>query len=246
MKNIFTTLLIFISLCSFSQSTNQIDSQKRKQGPWEKYYPNSAMIKYKGQFKDNKPYGLFTYYYPSGRVEAQVRFLEGGRITYSQVYHESSAKIKAMGKYINQKKDSTWTYFDNRGNVKSKEKYINDKLNGQRVVYYEPVEGKYVVARYEYYKNNMLHGIFKEYHTNTKLKAEGNYVDGNLDGIVKYYHPNGKLERIERYKHAVKHGWWVFYNPDGTQAGERLFWEGQLLKGKALEAKKAELRANKG
>ncbi len=244
MKFNLAVLVLFAGTLCFGQ-INQVDAQKRKQGPWEKYYPNSALIKYKGQFKDNKPYGLFTYYYPSGRIEAKVKFLKGGYITYSQLYHETSGRIKAMGKYIDQKKDSTWTYFDNRGNVKSKENYVKDKLEGQRVVYYEPVNGKYIVARYEYYKNNTRHGTFKEYHPNTKLKAEGEYVDGNFNGTIKYYYPNGKTERIERYKYAVKHGWWIFYNDKGVQVGTRLFWEGRLLKGKALEAKKAELKAQR-
>ena len=238
-------LFCFITGISFGQ-LNQKDSQKRKQGKWEVFHKNTSIYKYKGQFKNDKPYGIFTYYYFSGRTKAKVNYKEGGRITYSQVYHESSGKIKALGKYINQKKDSTWTYFDNKGNVKSKESYINNKLEGQRVIYYEPYEGKYVVARYEYYKNNTLHGSFKEYHQNTKLKAEGNYVDGNYNGDIKYYYPNGKMERLERYKYAVKHGWWIFFDSTGKQVGTRLFWEGKLLKGKALEDKKAELKAKRG
>ena len=244
MKFTFTLITILFTALCFGQ-INQVDANKRKQGPWKKYYPNTGALKYEGQFKDNKPYGVFTYYYKTGRVEAKVKFLKGGYITYSKMYHESSGMIKATGKYVNQKKDSTWTYFDNKGNVKSKEVYKDNKLEGQRVIYYEPVNGKYVVARYEYYKNDVLHGTYKEYHTNTKLKSEGQYVDGNLDGLVKFYYPNGKMERIERYKYAVEHGWWVFYDNTGKQIGERLFWEGKLLKGKALEAKKAELKAGR-
>ncbi len=242
MKLSITLALLFIGSICFGQ-INQVDAQKRKQGPWEKFYPKSAVMQYKGQFKNNKPTGLFTYYYESGKVEAKIRFIDGGITTYSQMYHESSGRIKALGKYVNQQKDSTWTYFDNKGNVKSKEAYVNGKLEGQRVVYYEPMNGKYIVARFEYYKGNVLHGTFKEYHQNTKLRAEGEYLDGNLNGTVKYYHTNGKVERIERYKFAVKHGWWIFLDDKGTQVGKRLFWEGKLLKGKALIAKKEELKA---
>ncbi|MFD1552264.1 hypothetical protein DNU06_11475 [Putridiphycobacter roseus] len=242
----YNLILLFITFSSIVYGQlNQIDAQKRKQGPWETFYENTASYKYKGQFKDNIPYGVFTYFYPSGRVQAKVKFKNEGLVTYSQVYHESSGRVKAMGKYINQQRDSTWTYFDNKGNVKSKETYKNDKLEGQRVIYYEPIEGQYIVARYEYYTNNVLNGTFKEYHQNTKLKAEGNYLDGNFNGEVKYYYPNGKMERLERYKYAVKHGYWIFFNEDGTQAGNKLYWEGKALKGEALEKKKAELKAEK-
>lgn len=244
MKLIVITVLLSLSAFSIAQP-NQVDAQKRKQGNWEVYFENTAVLKYKGQFKDDKPQGIFTYYYESGRIKAKVNYKPDGKTTLSQVYHETSGQIKAVGKYIDQKKDSTWTYFDNVGNVKSKETYENGKLEGQRVVYYEPVNGQYIVARYEYYKNNVLDGTFKEYHQNTKLKAEGNYKDGNLNGDVKYYYASGKMERLERYKFAVKHGWWIFFNEDGTQAGTKLFWEGRALKGQELEAKKAELKENR-
>ena len=218
----YNLIIFFISISAFGFSqVNQVDAQKRKQGPWEVFYENTASYKYKGQFKDNIPYGVFTYFYPSGRVQAKVKFKNEGQVTYSQVYHESTGRIKAMGKYVNQLRDSTWTYFDNKGNVKSKERYVNDKLEGQRVIYYEPINGQYIVARYEYYTNNVLNGVFKEYHQNTKM------------------------ERLERYKYAVKHGWWIFFNEDGTQAGTKLYWEGKALKGDALEKKKAELKAER-
>ncbi|MDX1350943.1 MAG: hypothetical protein R3279_11875 [Putridiphycobacter sp.] len=244
MKLNLLTILLLLSATAVGQ-INKKDAQNRKQGEWEVYYEHEAILKYKGQFKDDNPYGIFYYYYPSGRIQAKVNYKEGGRITLSQVYHETSGYIKALGKYVDQKKDSTWTYFDNVGNVKSKETYENGLLEGQRVIYYEPVNGQYVVARYEYYKNNVLHGTFKEYHQNTKLKAEGSYKDGNLDGDVKYYYANGKMERLERYKYAVKHGWWIFFNVDGTQAGTKLYWEGRALKGEELEKKKAELKAQR-
>ncbi|MFK8037662.1 MAG: toxin-antitoxin system YwqK family antitoxin [Crocinitomicaceae bacterium] len=244
MKYKILSVLLVLSSTIIAQ-VNQVDSQKRKQGSWEVFYKNTAAYKYKGQFKDDKPYGIFTYYYQSGRIQAKVNYKTDGKTTLSQVYHETSGKIKAAGKYVYQKKDSIWTYFDNVGNVKSKETYINGSLEGQRVIYYEPSNGKYVVARYEFYKNNVLDGTFKEYHQNTKLKAEGNYQDGNLNGTIKYYYANGKMEKLERYKYAVKHGWWIFFNTDGTQEGTKLFWEGRVLKGEELEKKKAELKANR-
>ncbi|MFK8044201.1 MAG: toxin-antitoxin system YwqK family antitoxin [Crocinitomicaceae bacterium] len=245
MKIKLLSILLVISTFAVGQELNKVDAQNRKQGKWEVFYNNSAEYKYIGEFKDDKPIGIFTYYYYSGRIKAKVNYKNGGAVTLSEVYHETSGKIKAQGKYINQKKDSVWTYFDNVGNVKSKESYTNGKLEGQRVIYYEPVGGQYIVARFEYYKNGVLDGTFKEYHQNKKLKAEGNYKDGNLNGTIKYYYANGKAERLERYKYAVKHGYWVFYNKDGSQAGTKLFWEGKLLKGEALEKKKAELKAQK-
>ena len=241
MKAILTLLILTVSVFTFSQ--NKVDAQGRKQGVWKKPYKGNAFFQYVGQFKDDKPYGEFTYYYESGRVESKMVFLNGGKVAYNTMYHESSGYIMAKGKYVNQQKDSLWVYYDNKGQLKSQENYKNGKLDGQRVVYYEPINGQYRVAKFEYYTNGVRDGQFKEYYPNTKLKAEGTYKDGNLNGTVKYYHGNGKLERIERYKYAVKHGWWIFFDENGRQVGTVLYWEGRKLKGEEKEKKAAELKA---
>lgn len=244
MKQILTLLLIVF--CSMSWSQNKVDSQGRKQGTWKIAYPHSNIFKYEGQFKDGKPIGQFIYYYESGRLQSVVNFKADGKTAYNVMYHESSGRVMAKGKYYEQKKDSVWVYFDNVGNLKSQENYKNGVLDGQQILYYEPYNGKYRVARSQYYKNGVKHGQYKEYYPNTKLKAEGNYVDGNFDGVVKFYYGNGNLERVERYKYAVKHGWWIFYDEEGHATGKTLFWEGRALKGQELEEKAALLKAEDG
>ena len=38
-------------------------------------------------------------------------------------------------------------------------------------------------------------GLWKEYHKNGQLRAEGNILDGKLIGLWKYYYENGQIER---------------------------------------------------
>lgn len=244
MKSILTVLILLVGLASFSQ--NKTDDQGRKQGVWKKGYKNSTVFRYVGQFKNDKPYGEFTYYYESGNIQSKIKFQKNGTVAYNVMYHESSGYVMAKGKYLNEAKDSLWLYYDNKGQLKSQETFKKGKLDGQRVVYYEPVNGKYIVAKFEYYTNGVRNGQFKEYYPNTKLKGEGVYKTGNLNGMVKYYRPNGSLERIERYQYAVKHGWWIFFDKNGRQVGSELFWEGKKLKGAEKEKRTAELKANKG
>ena len=242
MKILLTLLITLFATLSFAQ--NKTDGEGRKQGPWKKRYQKSAHFIYEGQFKNDKPFGEFTYYYQSGNIKAKVKFLKGGEIAYNTMYHESSGYVMAIGKYVNKQKDSLWVYYDNKGYIKSQENYKAGKLDGQRVVYYEPLHGKTVVAKYELYTNGLRHGQVKEYYPNSKLKMEGTYKSGNLEGTVKYYYGNGKLERIERYKHAVKHGWWIFFDEKtGKQLASELFWEGTKLKGEMKKKKAAELKA---
>lgn len=238
-----TLLLLFWGTLSYAQ-VNQTDSQGRKQGVWKKAYPNAAAFIYVGQFKDDKPYGEFTYFYESGIVKAKINFQKDGSTTYAKLYHETGY-LMAKGKYVNQEKDSIWIQFDDRGVVSYQEEYKNGKLDGQRVVFFEPVGNQYLVMEYYYYKNGVRHGEFKKFHPNKKLAQEGNYIDGNLNGDIKHYHPNGNIARIERYKYAVKHGYQIVFDEKGIQVGYKLYWEGKELKGEALAKKEAELKANR-
>ena len=243
LKTILTlTAALFCLQLSAQEKINQKDSQGRKQGTWKKAYEDAKAFKYVGQFKDDKPIGKFIYYRKNGSVEAVIIFSENGKVGRSTMYH-NSGYVMAKGKYINQQKDSIWLYFDDRGYISYQEKYANGKQNGQSVYYYQPRDGKLPVARYEYYKNGVLDGEFKEYHENMNLKTEGNYKDGNLHGMVKHYHGNGKLKKIARYKYAVRHGFWIFYDESGKKVGDKLYWEGKLLKGEAREKKVAEMKA---
>lgn len=235
-------LSILISASAFAQpDVNQVDANGLKQGVWKKAYENNAVYKYVGQFKDDKPYGKFVYYYESGDVQAVINFSDDGSVGYSKMYHESGYMM-ARGKYVNQLKDSTWVYFDDRGIISYQESYKNGKLDGDYIVYYEPVDGQYLIAKHYKYREGLLHGEFKTYHPNMQIESEGVYDNGNLNGTVTHYYPNGKAMRIERWQYAVKHGYWIFYDETGKQVGYKLYWEGVQLKGPALEKKEAELK----
>lgn len=244
MKTLILFITALLSTIGIAQ-VNQVDANGKKQGVWKKAYENNAVYRYVGQFKDDKPYGKFVYYYESGDVEAVILFSDDGSVGYSKMYHESGYMM-ARGKYVNQEKDSTWVYFDDRGIISYQENYKKGKLDGLKVIYYEPVDGQYLIARYYTYSNGVLHGEFKTYHPNTQLESEGQYENGNLHGTVKHYYPNGKTMRIERYQYAVKHGYWIFYDETGKQIGYKLYWEGVQLKGDALAKKEAELKEQRG
>lgn len=234
----------FFAINSFAQ-VNQKDAQGRKQGVWKKPHKTSASWAYVGQFKDDKPVGTFTYYYESGRTKAVLDYVGNkGIVCYAKMYHETGY-LMAKGKYINQEKDSTWTQYDDRGVISYQEDYKKGKLNGQRVVFYEPTNGQYRVMEYSYWRDGIQHGEYKKFHPNTKVAEEGVYVDGNKNGEVKHYHPNGKIAMVERYKFAVKHGYQIVYDETGKQTGFKLYWEGVELKGEALKKKAAELKASR-
>ena len=138
-------LLVSSSVLLFGQSApdtiNRTDSKGRKQGVWKKTHPQNTVYQYVGQFKDDKPYGTFKYYYEDGALKSIVKFSNSGMLARSVSFWENG-RVMSKGNYINQKKDSTWIYYDQYGYLNLAEQYSIGKLDGWRVVYYQLGRGE--------------------------------------------------------------------------------------------------------
>ena len=73
-----TLLLLLFPLLALSQDINNVDINGYKQGKWLKKH-NNGNIKYKGQFTDDKPFGLFYYFYENGKLKAEKKFFHNGQ-----------------------------------------------------------------------------------------------------------------------------------------------------------------------
>ena len=69
--------LMLIPFLGFTQAVNEVDANGLKQGVWEKTFDNGK-LRYKGQFKNNNPQGIFMYYYDSGELQAEKEFFHSG------------------------------------------------------------------------------------------------------------------------------------------------------------------------
>jgi antitoxin component YwqK of YwqJK toxin-antitoxin module len=241
-KHILILAFLFSSTYVLSQDLNQVDNQGRKQGKWVVLYEKSRVPQYEGQFKDGKPYGKFTYYYPSKKVKAIMQF--EGIISRSLMYEEDGT-LMAFGKYVNKEKDSVWTHFAPSGHVSYKETYVKGQLDGKKTIYYIPEDKSQKnqqIAQEFHYSKGKLEGEVREYFPSGVLKTEGKYVNENYEGTVKKYHPNGKLMFLERYKNNWKHGWHIGYDENGKETGRRYYWHGKELKGDKLKAHLMQLK----
>ncbi len=213
-----------------------MDASGLKQGAWTKFYPESNVPQYKGQFKDDKPVGVFFYYHPTGEVRAIIEHLPNSPRSYVTFYHKNK-EVMSEGVYWNQKKDSTWVNFNSDGLVTETEEYKNDQLNGKKITYFieaQREEGKLKVLTVSHYKDNLLHGEFKEFFSNGKLKRIGNFELGDKVGIWTDYNLNGQLVGKVRYKKGLPHGWAYAYDAKGTVIQETLYKNGTQLKGQEL------------
>lgn len=244
MKNllIFSFLIPFFVICQ----KNQIDSLGRKQGEWIKYYPNSGVPIYTGKFYNNRPVGVFKYYYERKQRKAIIKHNPFSGVSEARYYH-ISGEIMSKGIYKNQKKDSTWRKYTIEGKLIEIENFKMGELHGQKGIYY--VTGGASASRPPLhtlftYKMGELHGDFIEFFMDGKIKIDGQYINNQKEGIWKEFYPNGVCMRIENYKNGNKNGWFKVFNKNKKLISNVFYFENNLLKGKALSKKLKELREN--
>ncbi|GAB5417785.1 MAG: hypothetical protein Crog4KO_24660 [Crocinitomicaceae bacterium] len=237
MKSKLTLLVLLLASFAFGQ-LNQVDSRGRKQGEWAKTYPESAVYQYRGEFKDDKPIGKFTYFYESSKVKAIINHNVGetGR-SVAYFYHENG-QVMSAGIYRNMKKDSIWVNYTPGGKLSTKEEFSGDKLDGITYVYFvtnELASQTPVVATKKTYKDGMLHGDYVEYFVTGRTKLRGKYVNNRQDGAWEEFHLNGKRAMTLRYDDGKKHGYQIAYDESGKRLGEVFYYNGHMLEGERLE-----------
>lgn len=228
---LFFLILSVLSLTA-QKSFNITDAKGLKQGPWIKTDLKTNKIVYKGQFKDNKPIGIFKYYFEEiDTIKSILDFRKDGKSAYAQIFHLNN-KIKAKGKYINEKKDSLWSFYDEDGKLLSTENYNNGLKEGKSIIYY--TDG--TILEEGNYKNDKKNGSFKQFYPDKQIKMESSYKDGVMIGKNAFYYPNGMLANIGYLNEkGNKFGVWLSKDKDGKVTEREVYDDGNLLEGKAAE-----------
>jgi antitoxin component YwqK of YwqJK toxin-antitoxin module len=243
-KFITVTLSFVIASLSFGQ-LNQTDSKGRKQGDWVKYFDNSKVVRFKAQFKNDKPIGKFVYYYPSKAVQAVIIHDETGPRSEAYMYSENK-KLIAFGIYMNQEKDSIWTHYNENQELIFKESYKNGVLHGEKTIYFSlrdaGSKNKPAVLQTIPYQNGELHGTMIDYFPDGIVKRKTNYHNGEKHGKTEHFHPGGRLFIVERWKNNKRHGWWITYEESGKELGRKYYYDGEELEGEKLKTKLQELK----
>lgn len=203
-----------------AQTINQVNGKGEKTGKWVKHFDNNK-IKYEGQFRNDRPYGKFTYYCKKGKVKAVSVFSDDGIIAHNTTYY-TNGKLMAVGKYVDQQKDSIWNYYiDEESNpIVSTETYANGTLNGESITYY-PDTGE--PAEIIYYENGKKNGKLLKYFPDGKLMTESYYKNGLPDGDFTHYHPDGKVQIDGKHKYGRQVGEWKYYDEKGNRVDEDEF-----------------------
>jgi antitoxin component YwqK of YwqJK toxin-antitoxin module len=218
--------VLFVLCLNFFFSQNSLDTKGRKQGAWVKKLPQSNVVDYIGQFKDDMPIGTFIYYFPSGKKKAEVIY-KSSNTTFTTMYHDNET-ILAQGKFVNQQKDSTWTMYSKSGRLNMIENYKLGQLNGDRFVFYplgNSESKKDQITQKQSYVNGKLHGKQFDYFENGKIWKEIKYENGVKNGEEITYNPYGKIELKDYYYKGVKNGWCLAYDSLGTNITGKVYYK---------------------
>ncbi|MGP8214699.1 MAG: toxin-antitoxin system YwqK family antitoxin [Bacteroidia bacterium] len=204
------TLRMVYIYADTSKALNRVDKLGHKQGMWEQKYSNGN-IRYKGRFKDDKPTGVFKYFYEDNdSLRILAIYSDNGKIARVHEYYPTGA-LAGTGKYVNQQRDSVWKIFDEAQNLRSKEQYSNGKKEGTTVTFFQ--DGN--VLESKTWHNDIENGKWVQYYDNGEMKLEGTYVNGKMEGPASFYNPDGNLAVKGSYKNDVKDGDWIYYNDEG-------------------------------
>ncbi|WP_372755121.1 toxin-antitoxin system YwqK family antitoxin [Labilibaculum sp.] len=202
--------IIALPMVSIAQTKNQSDQLGRKQGLWEKSYPNGTLI-YSGTFKDDYPIGEMKRFHSNGILKAKLFFTNKGTRAKTELYNES-LQLVAKGNFIQSKKDSVWLYFDKNKRIRASETFNKGVKTGKSVYYF--TDGS--PAETIYFANNERNGSWKRFFKNGNAYFEANYQNGKLEGPAQSYFSNGNIEFSGHYRNNLRDGKWEFYSNTGT------------------------------
>jgi antitoxin component YwqK of YwqJK toxin-antitoxin module len=181
-KNITLLFFCFISIISYSQTTNdsinRTDAEGKRQGKWiitnkiaqKVGYADNQKVE-DGIYVDGKKKGIWREYYANGNLKSVITYENNFPNGYVIMYHENG-KIKEEGNWKNRRWIGAYKFYHENGQVAYDFNYAD---NGKRV------------------------GSQKYFYENGELMIEGNWADGQESGILKRYYENGDLKSEENY-----------------------------------------------
>lgn len=173
LKNIFTLLLLLLTIALFSQTVNYEQLEKRER---------IAYLK-----GSDKPFtGKAFAYYSNGKKKKEVNFINGLKEGVYMTWYENGNK-KSVKFYKNNKLDGAIITWYENGQYERKVEFLQNKKHGDFESFYDngqqKATGKYI--------NNKKTGIHIGYYENGNKESYGNYVDGAEDGIHTEWYENG-------------------------------------------------------
>jgi antitoxin component YwqK of YwqJK toxin-antitoxin module len=199
---------------------NRTDKNGLKQGDWKEFYQNGG-VKTEKSYKDDLVHGYYKEYDIHGKLVLTMLY-ENGAIVKSRV--EDEPDIEIVNKH------------DEDGKLIYSGPYRNKIPVGVHREYGK--EGK-VTNAFIYNDNGLLlsegivdeagnrNGKWKDFFSNGKVQAEGQFTDNRRTGQWKFYNISEKVEQTGSYNNNRPDGLWNWYYDSGALRKEEEYFQGQ-------------------
>lgn len=176
-------------------------------------------------FAGDKKEGMAFIYYPEGRIKQTIPYFNGKKDGLSKEYNREG-KIITLLEYNND-------YLISRQRINSTD--ASGMKQGEWLEFYP--DGN--IKNERNYRNDLLHGYYKEYNDKGRLTLTLLYDDGKITGtdvengndieVVSKYNDEGKLIFAGPYKNDIPVGIHREYNPDGSVKSATIYNDNGVL-----------------
>jgi len=211
MKTIFVYLLLIFVVPAAPQTINQFDDNNERHGIWKKYFDNTNVLRYEGEFNHGKEVGLFKFYQNIGNKAVLVAtrdFIKDSNLANVKFF-TSTGKLISEGQMNGKLYIGEWKFYQKNSKELLILEYYNEEgnLNGDRFVYYKNGE----IAEKQHFENGLLNGESLWYTEDKILIKQMIYNNDKLHGLSKFYSSEGQLIIEGTYKDDKKVGVWKYF-----------------------------------
>ncbi|MBX9838943.1 MAG: hypothetical protein K2X69_11600 [Silvanigrellaceae bacterium] len=137
-------------------------------------WDEKGALLYEMNFLENKLHGKFVAY-ANGKIHICMHYINGLLNGKYEIYSPFGKKIQ-VAQYLNNNLNGECLHYnEENGNITKKSNYLNGKLNGLSVTYYQ----NNVPMLEEYFIDDKLDGIVRNYFPNGVLRESSGYAEGN-------------------------------------------------------------------
>ena len=179
----------------------------------------NGSVKSKGEIKDGKKNGMWTWWYENGHRGLEKNYKDGkldGKMTMWYGYYIGNNLTTTLYKDI--KLD---------GQIWAEEHYKDDIKEGKSTRWY-PSGLKRLE---EYYKDGIKEGKRTEWYNNGQIWLEEYYKDGMKDGKSTRWYQNGQKGFEKNYKEGKLDGKQIIWHESGNVKSEKYYKENNCISG---------------
>jgi antitoxin component YwqK of YwqJK toxin-antitoxin module len=206
---------------------------------------DNGQEKYRGEMRENKKHGKWTYWYRNGTKEREEEYVDGiahGKWRYwdlkgkecgwaeftdgtgtRKMWYENGKKEREE-RFKNGMKDGKWIYWFENGKPESDIEYRDGILHGPARTWFAngQMQSEY------HWQDGGPHGRCRQWYESGNLKEEGNF-DRGTGMMIAYWDEAGKKRGEMSYKGDKLHGKYRLWNRNGELVREEIYENGRLV-----------------